>query len=760
LGLVKVESFGISTGLHSTPIVGSSVLSLNGIDKMKKILSILIVIQLIGLSFYGMLYFRGEGTYRLLHHNIIELMINFNEEIDGFNFLVNTMDDHDIEVSRILWLDEERIAIHTTDLTLGNTISLQYGAMPTEETNEFISTESTGEDSQTGLFHSPIPGTSISIHHITSPSNFGLDGIYYLHTSNVDLIYSLLPILETEIFYVELWWVHQENISLFNILFSGFNSLVHFGEFIGLTIIAFLCVIGAIIWYVVVKIKSASIFSIYGYSRIKVSYIISVEFTKLFLLSMSIAYFITLFFAFINSFSSFIINITTSFFFICIFLFIFYLIGLNVVLQCSLGLRSRLFAIKGKRKVRGLFTYQLTLKVVCLFAMMLIGSTFISELHTLQVKHNNRVHWEVSRNVHRLLSSWVGQNDSDISYVLHQRNARLFDALSESHNAFIMYSENIFFRDSKYDLGPYYDMENAPPMELSPHGFRLDISPNFFNFNPISTVNGIDIHEQIIWDDHVMNIIVPEHLMTYEEDIIELYLENFYFLKVEIENGYYWPEIVNTLTIEELDINIIVADSNQYYFSFDHSIRSTSGSRILDPIAVIYTGSIHPSTLSAWFSNSLYFYSSAVNAYDDIFPMIYEQNLESAIQRTSPIYDHYSRLINNSIEQIFRLVILNLLLLLAIFGITYYTVANYFEAKKFELVVKRNHGYHVLKRNKTLVLSLIGFSFPTVLVASYFLGWLSLLIGLAILVLDIIVVMSFERSLMKKTFAEIIKGER
>lgn len=66
-------------------------------------------------------------------------------------------------------------------------------------------------------------------------------------------------------------------------------------------------------------------------------------------------------------------------------------------------------------------------------------------------------------------------------------------------------------------------------MDLSPNGYRIDISPHYLFLNPIMTVNGIDVQEQIIWVNHVLNLLVPEKLAPYEMYIFDDFLKDFIF---------------------------------------------------------------------------------------------------------------------------------------------------------------------------------------------------------------------------------------
>ena len=244
-------------------------------------------------------------------------------------------------------------------------------------------------------------------------------------------------------------------------------------------------------------------------------------------------------------------------------------------------------------------------KIFGLFGLLIVflGIGYLLFSHLTFTNQSFGTHWEETKHIYVFEGAYVGQRDLAISLEIDTSKQLFFNYIAENHQAFIMNSRNIFMLDiGRY---PYFDMTQAPPMYLSPLGYRVDISLNFLELNPISTVNNIPIEEQIVWDSSVLNILVPEHLMPYENEIKQLYLLDFYFQKITVEN-FYNEELnlpFNNTSIEELNINIIYVNSGQYYFLFDPDLRSETGGLILDPIAVIYTSNVHPSNLGTWFMN-------------------------------------------------------------------------------------------------------------------------------------------------------------
>jgi len=107
-----------------------------------------------------------------------------------------------------------------------------------------------------------------------------------------------------------------------------------------------------------------------------------------------------------------------------------------------------------------------------------------------------------------------------------------------------------------------------------------------------------------------------------------------------------------------------------------------------------------------------------------------------------------------------RLIGLLVLLVTANISVAYNLIANYFERHKFEIFLKSSFGWNIFKQNKWFLIIYLAYSLPLIALLSYILGGYIFFIGIAILTLDIVTMLLFQRRLLKKSFAEIMKGER
>ena len=730
---------------------------------MKKILSCLFIIQLSMMSFYVFLLLQGNHLNSLLVDDVIAVTLNFDDRLEDYEMFLALFREEDLHVSRVVFLDETRIAFYTTDVTLDGVVTLNTGRYPAMGTNEFVSNIETGETTQVGLIDNMMPDFEIVISGIDSPQNFALDGVYYIHTNNLQLVYSLIDELAENILLAEVSYFREATANILIRGLDGFSTPMQFFEFASTSFVMFLIMIGSSVQYAISKLKSSSIFSLHGYSTYKVIYLSVIELLKLFSLSVVIAYIIAIIYNIHLGYGGFLSDFTLYFSLLSGILIIIYLIIVNIVMLAYLKRSNSISLVKGKKPYLAMQLFNHALKITFTFFFLIIFNFSSITLREMNLRLDHLSYWDIARNVYQVNVTNVGQlrDDFAIERGYSERKVAFYDAMSEYYTGFMMSTGDIGWLDDEFMF--FNEMDLGPAIAFSPNSrHRITISPNFLILNPIEAFNGEAIIEQIIFDDDILNILVPERLMYYEEEIVELYLEEFYSQKVIVSNIYNraLDLELNETPIESLSINIIYVRDEQYYFSFDPSIRPETGGRILDPIAVIYTGNLDPSFLSAKMTTSFYFQTDAINAYDEILLHLVYFGLESAIPRVSAVFDQNGRLIMELQGQLIRLVGFMIALVVASLTVTYNLMVNYFERNKFKLFLKGTLGYSPLQRNKYFIISFLGYTIPLVFIIGSLSNVRIFLIGLIFLTIDVAVALVFEKHLQKKSFAEIMKGER
>lgn len=244
------------------------------------------------------------------------------------------------------------------------------------------------------------------------------------------------------------------------------------------------------------------------------------------------------------------------------------------------------------------------------------------------VKTNENDKWEKYSNYYSTVVQYSGENDGGKKYLeIARKSAELFPVLEENVGAFVMDAYNYQSNDSEGT--PLYKWNTLHyPEEIDPNGRSIRVSKNYFRHNPINASNDVNLEEQIIYDDMVLNILVPEKYKNKEEQIIKAYLENFYFEKVTAENHYNEEAGIKEkleISKDDLKINIIYVKDNQKYFTFRKDCAPLTDNMIEDPIVQIYTSNIHCNYAHSILSQWCYFYSekgSADEVYSEILPLL------------------------------------------------------------------------------------------------------------------------------------------
>ena len=223
-----------------------------------------------------------------------------------------------------------------------------------------------------------------------------------------------------------------------------------------------------------------------------------------------------------------------------------------------------------------------------------------------------------------------GEDESDAAYLeIAQCSQKLLAVLEEKAGAFVMDAYNYQTIDDEGT--PLYTMNNPKvPIEIAPAGMSVQVSREYFKWNPIETADGSELAEQIVQDDLTLNLLVPEQYRDMEQEILAAWRKYFYFEKVEAENDY--NELAGReerldIAENQLTVNIIYVKDGQRNFTYRSDCASADGSWITDPLVQIYTGNIHCNYAHSFLTQWTYIPSKADSpekAYQEIAPYILE----------------------------------------------------------------------------------------------------------------------------------------
>lgn len=223
-----------------------------------------------------------------------------------------------------------------------------------------------------------------------------------------------------------------------------------------------------------------------------------------------------------------------------------------------------------------------------------------------------------------------------------QRSQKLLALLEEKAGAFVMDAYNYQTMDDEGT--PLYAM-NRPevPIEIAPAGMSIQVSREYFKWNPIETADGSELEKQIVLDDLTLNLLVPEQYRDMEQEILSAWREYFYFEKVEAENDY--NELAGReerldIAENQLTVNMIYVKDGQRYFTYRSDCASADGSWITDPLVQIYTGNIHCNYAHSFLTQWTYIPSEAGSpekAYEEIAPYVLECGAQESLKELRPL---------------------------------------------------------------------------------------------------------------------------
>lgn len=224
--------------------------------------------------------------------------------------------------------------------------------------------------------------------------------------------------------------------------------------------------------------------------------------------------------------------------------------------------------------------------------------------------------WKQAEQVYRLYIQTPGsQPTPEFEEDLSNMFESLLKELEQKVHLFVAVSSNFDVLDGKkiYEhnkesmegVGTHFD-EN-----IDPNGKCLTVSINYFTLNPIETVNGRSIKENLVADENTLNILVPEQYQSRQDEITALYRAHFYFEKVTVENIYNedLARPLNTLQEEDLSVNIIYVKENQSYFTFNPKVVPETNNIIVDPMVIVYEFKTHASYAYAYAGQGSFFES-------------------------------------------------------------------------------------------------------------------------------------------------------
>jgi hypothetical protein len=278
----------------------------------------------------------------------------------------------------------------------------------------------------------------------------------------------------------------------------------------------------------------------------------------------------------------------------------------SIAMQNSLEAKKSTIAGKLFSRLRGLRPIYVMIKIIMVLILLYTTAIFSSLLTQSKNLLKNQKVWDDSaKDIYVLRINDVGQDiETEIEIDVQKRISKLYGYLCDNNNAFFMDAED-YFAYKQY--GGDIDING-----LLTDGFytHITVSPNYFLYNPINTIDNNNVLDEVVVSNQVLNILVPESLLYLQDKYEEQFLDYFDFYRNKVYRNIYSHEADDTwetIPVEKMKINIIPVKNDQWYFTFSTDINESTFNSISDPVVVVYTDNFHPSTTLAMSSSCLYF---------------------------------------------------------------------------------------------------------------------------------------------------------
>ena len=709
---------------------------------MKKIVGVVLLTLSPLLCLVGLQLLKNASFTNLLYKNNSAILIRAdNGEEKLLSYITEKYKDAGVTISRYINVDDKRFVIYTNDFSLDGKIAFTAGNAFDDD--NFIANYDSGSDSQLDKFYLFGTDMEITIFPI-SQINYaaGTNGLYYVNAAYAEQV---INEINDGVGFAELY--DNSSINIDSYIANCFEMLI---SILMITIILIL----SIVHYMIRKSRKIAILKIQGLSVNMIFKNILNEFIFTEILIFIIGLLGLSFYGMWQYGTSSLLDVFK------IYLVSFFLSNLIFIPTLYLILATlKLFGktvpmLKGEKPYKAILFLHMVLKGIFLFVLLVNCINLAQNLNDLKVELNNLKAWENAKNVYSIRLNYVAE-----SRAADKKLKQLYEKL-EQQGAFLIDVENYEMVDEKNHLYDY----NAPGEQsyYDPSGRTIIVNVNYLRKNKICTYDNTEpVEDKLVYDDNVRNILVPEKLHIYEDEIKKRFTKDFYFQKVRVENIYNedlgLP--LNTTSINSLSINIIYIKDGLSHFTYNDYVESENGCQIEDPIMVVETGNVDYNYYTSYLSRCVYFKYDGLDAFNYILPAINKTDTLSEINGVLSVYDEHGKMIYNMHVEIDHL-ITALFVVAVLFLISgYLTVSSYLQEKKYPLYIKKVFGFGLVQRIYIFALLLLGIDLVVLGIVAFWRGGFVIPIGAAVIAADMILLFAEANHLDKNNFNLIIKGE-
>lgn len=664
---------------------------------MKKLLSIIILVTLVIGNIMFFTFISNTLSRDFLFKDQTEVQFKYKDDfqvLEVNNSIKQFSEANNINIAQYTFLDERDLNIYASNPQYSPNIKLEKGDYP--DKNRFLVNRESGDEKQSGVIYHPSKYWSLKVYDFGQIKNVSLSDTFYVSgLDNQDTYQAFLKEFEQ---YGEIttksvdvsWWKYI-NIPLLMTLLLCFAILFVFTYY-----------------YLRYSKQRLLVNRIWGNSELVTlmslfnKTIIFTLFSELVILVVFVGIVL------VRGLSAYSVEIVWKLLlfnvlWVIFILFPMYFFGLLRIQKID---QSKSDQHMQSAKQHLAINLVIKFALLCVFIGTIIAS--YQSLQTLNTRLANMDVWNDAKNIFKVNVGVLHENIEDDLKADRKLNDKLNAFYKEGtakKEMFLMYSTN--FTRVENDTFLYETYLNKISEINSPEGNSVEIDFNYLKLNPIKSAQGQNVENEAIINDKVLNIIVPMSKKEFEKDIKKAYLDHFYFQKVELANMY--NEALNRPVLEiskdDLSINIIYAENNQDYFSYDSSAGDLRTGNITDPIAIIYTGNIDSSSIGALVTTSVYFVDKTKgDAFNAILPLINNSNAREITNVTS-VYQEVSSELTALKWQIYQQSIGTIILAISSYSFMILLVLSYYRENLYKQLIYHVFGYSFWKSSKWFIIS-------------------------------------------------------
>ncbi|EKF1881020.1 TPA: bacteriocin-associated integral membrane family protein [Listeria innocua] len=720
---------------------------------MKKFLSTIILVTLVigNVMFFNFItntlsrdfLFKDQTEVQFKYKDDFQVL-EINNSIEQFSKAKN------INIAQYTFLDERDLNIYASNSQYSPNIKLKKGDYP--DKNRFLANRESGDEKQSGVIYHPSKYWSLKVYDFGQIKNVGLSDTFYVSgLDNQDTYQAFLKEFEQ---YGEIttksvdvsWWKYI-NIPLLMTLLLCFVILFIFTYY-----------------YLRYSKQRLFVNRIWGNSKLVTLKSLFNKTIKFTLFSELVILVVFVGIVLVRGLSAYSVEIVSKLLLFNVFLLIFILFPMYFFGLLRIQKIDQPKSDQHMQSAKQHLAINLVIKfaLLCVFIGTIIAS--YQSLQTLNTRLANMDVWNDAKNIFKVNVGILPENIEDDLKADRKLNDKLNAFYKEGtakKEMFLMYSNN--FTRVENDTFLYKTNLNKDSEINSPQGNSVEIDFNYLKLNPIKSAQGQNVENEAIINDKVLNIIVPISKKEFEKDIKKAYLDHFYFQKVKLANMY--NEALNRPVLElgkdDLSINIIYAQNNQDYFSYDSSAGDLRTGNITDPIAIIYTGNIDSSSIGALVTSSVYFVDKTKgDAFSAILPLINNSNAREITNVTS-VYQEVSSELTALKWQIYQQSIGTIILAISSYSFMILLVLSYYRENLYKQLIYHVFGYSFWKSSKWFIISnlaVCAFSGAVTFIITK--EPIALYFSVVILLIELCVIYFLKEKVINKDFKAILKGEK